>query len=142
MKIGIWIGIGLLVLVPVTMFLLQRWRQQVAERKGVVVYATVISLAPVKVFGKYSEMMKITMWVQEPDKDRREVTLTSRIAAGQKIEAGVKLCVVVDPRNPKRIYPASEEAMKRVVLTGPRRERRMMKSGRGMQRPGGRRGAA
>ena len=154
MKIGVWIAIALMVTVPIAMFLLQRWRQKVAESKGLVVYATVVSMEPVRVFGKPSEMMKITMWVQEPDKEPREVTLRSRVATGQTIEAGTKLCVVIDPKNPKRIYPASEDAMKRVVLTGPRRERRMMQSGRGVQQPGsggpriggqrrgGRRGAA
>ena len=146
MKIEIWIGVVVLISVPIGMFLWQRWREKKAQRDGVVVYATVVSGEPVKVFGKMSEMMKIVMWVQEPDSVAREVTLKSRIAPGQKLEAGTRLCVVIDPKDPKRIYPASEESMKRVVLTGPRRERRMMKTGRGVQRngqrPGGRRGAA
>jgi len=136
MKIGFWILGFLVVATPIGLYLWQRLRQSRAEKKGVVVYATVVSIEPVKVFGKYSEMMKITMWLQEPGKERREVTLRSRIAAGQKIEPGVMLAVVVDPSDPKRIYPAGEEASKRVVMTGPRRERRQMQSGRGVQRPG------
>jgi uncharacterized membrane protein len=136
MKIGFWI-LGILVIAtPITLYFWQRLRQSRAEKKGVVVYATVVSIEPVKVFGKYSEMMKITMWLQEPGGERREVSLRSRIAAGQEIKPGVMLAVVVDPNDPKRIYPAGEEASKRIVLTGPRRERRQMQSGRGVQRPG------
>jgi hypothetical protein len=142
MKIEIWIALFILIATPITLYLLQRWRTNRAERDGLVVYATVVSLEPVKVLGKTSEMMKISMWIQEPEKPGREVSLRSRIAAGQDISPGMKLCVVVDPKNPKRIYPASEAAQKRVVYTGSRAERRMMKSGRGVQRPGGRRGAA
>jgi hypothetical protein len=142
MKIEIWIGLLILIATPVTLYLVQRWRTNRAEREGVVLYATVTSLAPVKVFGKQSEMVKISMWIQEPEKPGREVSIRSRIAEGQQIEPGVKLCVVVDPKNPKRVYPASEAAQKRVVYTGSRAERRMMKSGRGVARPRGRKGAA
>lgn len=136
MKLGFWILGFLLVATPLTYFLLQLWRQKRAQKKGVVVYATVSTLEPVKVFGKYSEMMKITMWLQEPEKERRAVTLRSRIAPGQEIAPGMMLAVVVDPNDPKKVYPASEEAAKRIQYTGPRRERRMMQSGRGVQRPG------
>jgi hypothetical protein len=38
----------------------------------------------------------------------------------------MKLPVVLDPKNPKRVYPASAEAAKRAVMTGSRDERRMM----------------
>ena len=52
------------------------------------------------------------------------------------------LSVVVDPKNANRIYPAGPEAAKRVVMTGSRRDRRQMRSGRGVQRgPGRQRGA-
>jgi hypothetical protein len=53
--------------------------------------------------------------------------LNSRIPAGQRITAGVMLPVVIDPADPKRIYPAGPEAMKRVQLTGSREQRRQMK---------------
>ena len=131
MKISFWILLFLLVAIPVTIFLWQRWRQKRAEREGVVVYATVVSMEPVKVFGKYSDMMKINLWVQEPGSTtRREVSLQSRIPAGQKIEPGMMLPVVIDPKDPKRIYPASEESAKRLVVTGSREQRRQIKKGK------------
>jgi len=115
MKAIIWTVVGLIIVaVPVAMYFIQRWRQQKIDRTGLVLYATVVAMEPVKVFGKASDMVKITLWIQEPDKEQREVAL--------------------------RIYPATEDSMKRVVITGPRRERRMMKSGRGVERPGMRRG--
>jgi hypothetical protein len=126
------------------MYLYQRWRQSKADREGLALYATVVSVEPIKRFGKQLPMAKIVLWIQEPDKNTRNVTLRSRIEPGQKIEPGTRLVVVVDPKNPKRIYPASPVAAERVVATGSRAERRQMQSGRGMaassQMPGSRRG--
>ena len=136
MKTSFWVLIALLIAVPAGMYLFQRWRHKRAQSTGVVVYATVVSIEADKVFGKPSELMKIRLWLQEPDKDRREVILRSRMAPGQEIEPGMRVAVVVDPTNPKKVYPADEQAQKRVVLTGSRQERRQMKSGRGVQRRG------
>jgi hypothetical protein len=142
MKIAIWTIIFLAAATPAVLYFWQRWRQNRAEREGVVVYATVVSVTPIKRFGKTLPMAKIAMWLQEPEKSGREVTLSSRIEPGQKIDPGVRLVVVIDPKDPKRIYPAGPEAAKRVVATGSRSERRQIKSGRGMvQQPRGRRGA-
>jgi hypothetical protein len=128
LKIAIWTLVILAALTPVVLYFFQRWRQQKAEREGVAVYATVISVAPMKRFGRTLPIMKIVMWIQEPGSTTsREVTLSSRVEPGQKITAGVRLAVVIDPKNPERIYPAGPEAAKRVVLTGPRRERRQMR---------------
>jgi hypothetical protein len=128
LKIAIWTLVVLAALTPVVLYFFQRWRQQKAEREGVAVYATVISVAPMKRFGRTLPIMKIVMWIQEPGSTTsREVTLSSRVEPGQKITAGVRLAVVIDPKNPERIYPAGPEAAKRVVLTGPRRERRQMR---------------
>jgi hypothetical protein len=126
-------------------YLLERWRQQKVDREGVVVYATLISAEPVKWFGRPQAMSKILMRVQEPGETvAREVTITSRMEPKQKIEMGMRLPVVIDPKNPKRVYPASAEAAKRAVLTGSRQERRMMgaqirnpRRGAGMRPPGG-----
>ena len=143
MKIAIWTIIFVAAATPAILYFWQRWRQSKAEREGVVVYATVVSVTPMKRFGKTLPMVKIVMWLQEPEQSGREVKLSSRIESGQKIDPGVRLMVVVDPKDPKRIYPAGPEASKRVVATGSRSERRQMKSGRGMvqQQPRGRRGA-
>lgn len=143
MKTAIWIILFIAAATPAVMYFWQRWRQQKAEREGVAVYATVVSAEPLKRFGKKLPMLKIIVWLQEPDQDRREVTLTSRVEPGQRIEPGVRLAVVVDPKNPKRIYPAGPEAAQRMVPTGSRAERRQMQSGRGVvptsQGPGRRR---
>jgi hypothetical protein len=53
---------------------------------------------------------------------------------------GMRVPVVLDAKNPKRVYPASEEAAKRAVATGSRLERRVMqqqmrKPGRGVPTP-------
>jgi hypothetical protein len=110
-------------------YLIQRRRQTVAQQKGVVVYATVLSVEKVGGWVKQLDIKKIMLRVQEPGANTgREVTLRTRTAPGQKITAGMKLMVVIDPNKPEQVYPASPEAAKRVVLTGSRMERRQMKA--------------
>lgn len=132
MKTAIWILIFVAAATPAVLYFYQRWRQTKAEREGLALYATVVSVTPIKRFGKQLPMAKIVMWLQEPDKSSRQVTISSRIEPRQKIEPGVRLVIVVDPKNPKRIYPAGPEAARRVVATGSRSERRQMQSGRGV----------
>jgi hypothetical protein len=139
MKIAIWIAVIVVALgTPVALYFIQRARQQKIDKTGTVLYASVLAMEPMKVFGKITpDMVKITLWLQEPDQEPREVQLKTRIPANQKIEAGMRIPIVVDPKNSKRVFPASENSVKRVVLTGPRRERRVMQSKRGAggQRP-------
>ena len=132
MKTAIWTIIFIAAVTPAIWYFYQRWRQSKAEREGLALYATVVSVTPIKRFGKQLPMAKIALWIQEPDKSSRQVTLSSRIEPGQRIEPGVRLVIVIDPANPKRIYPAGPEAAKRVVATGSRSERRQMQSGRGV----------
>jgi hypothetical protein len=127
MKTVIWTLIFLGALTPVGLYFYQRWRQKRADRKGMALYATVVSIEPVKRFGKELPVKKITMWLQEPGAERRTVTLSTQIPASQSVTPGMLIPVVIDPRNPERVYPAGEESVKRVVLTGPRRDRRQMK---------------
>lgn len=117
-------------------YLLQKRRQETAQRDGVVVYATVISMAPVAGWLKQLDLKKIVLRLQEPnDPAPREVVLQTRLAPGQRIVVGMKFAVVVDPKSPKRVYPAGPEAAKRLILTGSREERRQMKAQAAGRRP-------
>ena len=121
-------------------YVLQKRRQDEVQRDGAVVYATVLSIEPVGGWAKQLELKKIVMRVQEPGSvQSREVTLRSRTAPGQKIVPGVKLAVVLDPKDPKRIYPANPDAAKRIQITGSREERRQMKAVAAGKRPGAQR---
>lgn len=124
------LGILLLVLAATAavMYFIQRRREQAAQRDGVVVYATLVSTEPVRWMGKKADMRKIVMRIQPPDSNAREVTIRSRIEPGQKFVAGAMLPVVIDPKNPERVYPANAESAKRIVFTGSRQERRAMQS--------------
>ena len=129
----------------ITAFLLERQRQKKVDKEGVVVYATFVSSEPIKFFGRpQTDVEKITLRVQEPGStETREVVIRTRTQPGQRMSAGMRVPVVIDPKNPKRVYPASEEAAKRAVATGSRLERRVMqqqmrKPGRGVpQQPSG-----
>lgn len=134
------IVVAVLAIVAAINYFRQKRRQAATEREGVVVYATVISAEPVGGWAKQLDMKKITLRVQEPEGEPREVTFRTRTAPGQNIAPGVRLIVAIDPGDPKRVYPASPEAAKRVVVTGSRQERRFMRSqlrspGRNPQRP-------
>jgi hypothetical protein len=50
---------------------------------------------------------------------------------------GMLIPVVIDPKDSRRVYPASEEAAKRAVVTGSRLERRVIQQ---QMRTPGRRG--
>lgn len=118
-------------------YLLQRRRQETAQRDGVVVYATVLSIEAVGGWMKQLDLKKIVLRLQEPGlTSPREVTLRTRTQAGPRITPGIKLAVAVDPKDPKRIYPAGPDAAKRIVMTGSREERRQMKAVAAGKRPG------
>lgn len=126
-------------------YLLERRRQKRADREGVVVYAVFVSSEPVKFFGRpQRDMEKVVLRVQEPGHtEAREVTLKTRVQPGQRMSPGMRIPVVIDPTDSKRIYPASEESAKRAVVTGSRLERRVMQQQmrspgrRGPQQPSG-----
>ena len=135
-----WIVLAVLAVMVATWalvnYLLQRRRGEIAQRDGVVVYATVLSIEPVGGWMKQLELKKIVLRLQEPGEALpREVTLRSRTQPGQKITPGIRLAVVVDPKDPKRIYPAGPDAAKRIVITGSREERRQMKAVAAGKRP-------
>ena len=112
------------------MYLLQKRRLARAEREGIVLYATLVSATPLGGLLKYADMKKVTLRIQDPgSKTPREVSLRTRMPAGQKVAAGMKIAVVVDRNKPERVYPASPEAAKRAVMTGSRLERRHMRVG-------------
>lgn len=126
-KTIVWIVVALAAASPLLYFLWQRWRASRAEKSGTVMYATVRSYEAMKAFGKVSDVLRFKLWLQETGTTGREVKLESRVPAGQKIEVGMMLPVVIDPKDPNKVYPASAEAMKRVQHTGSRAMRRQMK---------------
>ena len=133
-----WIGLAVVVLglaiTSLTRYLLQKRRQQRADREGVVLYATVVSVTRLGGLLKYAEMHNLILRLQDPDaKTPREVTLRTRLPAGQDITPGMKLPVVVDMKDPRRVYPASAESAKRAVITGSRLERRHLRVGSAAQ---------
>lgn len=127
-----WIVLGVIALGlainALVNYLLQRTRQQRAEREGLVVYASVVSMDAMGGLAKYAQMKKVVLRIQEPGVHvPREVTLRTRLPPGQKFTAGMKVAVAVDPKNAKRVYPAGPEAQKRIQITGSRLERRHLK---------------
>ena len=130
LKIVFWSLAGIAAVSPLLWFLFQKLRANRAEKHGVAMYATVTGFEPVKAFGRPSEIMKIKLWLQESGHSGRELTLKSRVPPGQKIQAGMMLPIVFDPKTPNRVYPAGAEAMKRMKLTGSREQRRQMKKQR------------
>lgn len=124
------LGIVILILAATSlvMYYLQRKREQQAQVDGLVVYATLVSAEPLGGFFGKANMRKIVLRIQEPESPAREVTLRSRVEAGQKFQTGAVLPVVIDKKDASRVYPATPESAKRAVVTGSRQERRAMQS--------------
>jgi hypothetical protein len=124
------IALILVLIVAAVRYFLERARQKKIDAAGTVVYATFLSSTPVKFLGKpHGDFAKIRLRLQEPGvPEPREVTISTRVPPGQAMQVGMKVPVVIDPKNPKRVYPASPEAAKRAVMTGSRDERRMMQT--------------
>src|SRR5579875_2645799 len=108
-KTIIWVLIAIAALSPALMFLYQRWRASRADKKGVAMYGMVRDFEPTKFFGRPSDVLKIKLWLQETGVSGREVTLQSRVPANQKLQVGMMLPIVIDPKNPQRVYPASAD---------------------------------
>ena len=130
LKIVLWSLAGLAAVSPLLWFLFQKLLASRAEKNGVAMYATVTGFEPVKAFGRESEIVKIKLWLQESGQTGRELTLKTRVPPGQKIQSGMMLPIVFDPKTPDRVYPAGPEAMKRMKLTGSREQRRQMRKQR------------
>lgn len=127
------LGLLLLVLAAVAgvRFFLERRREQKAQREGIAVYASVVTIEGVGgLLGKLQQPIKqITLRLQEPESTTsRDVVIRTRVDPKQKLTPEMRLPVVIDPSDPKRVYPANPEAAKRVVITGSRLERRQMQS--------------
>ena len=141
------LGLVLLLLVAIAAvrYFLERRREQKAQREGVVVYAAVASVEPVGgLLGKLQQpIKKITLRVQEPGQNTaRDVVLRTRVDPKQKLSPEMRLPVVIDPQDSKRVYPATPESAERAVVTGSRTERRQMQSqlrspGKAQRRPPG-----
>jgi len=127
LKIVLWSLAGIAAVSPLLWFLFQRLLASRAEKNGVAMYATVTGFEPVKAFGRESEIVKIKLWLQESGQTGRELSLKTRVPPGQKIQTGMMLPIVFDPKTPDRVYPAGAEAMKRMKLTGSREQRRQMR---------------
>jgi hypothetical protein len=132
MKMTGWIFLGLIltaVIVAAVRFFLERKRQQQVDREGVVVLATFVSSEPVKFLGKpQGDLAKITLRLQDPGTtEPREVSLRTRTGP-QPMQPGMRVPVVIDPKNANRVFPASAEAQARLTVTGSRLERRAIQS--------------
>ena len=124
------IAVLIAVLFVAVRYLMARRIEKKIESTGTVVYATLLASEPAKVFGKLqADFVKMTLRVQDPGStETREVAMSTRVPANQKLEMGMRFPVMFDPAKPNRVYPASVEAAKRAVVTGSRDERRMMQS--------------
>ncbi len=124
--IGLIIAL-LVALTPVAYYFFQRQRQKLADKNGKSLLATVVSAEWVGTKRFSTPMMKIKVWFQEPGSPAREATMTTRVPEGQDPRPGMRIPVVIDPKDPKKVYPASEEAAKRAMTSGARWERRQLK---------------
>ena len=127
-----WIAVGIilatLALASGINYLRQRRAQAKIQAEGLVLYGIVLSAAKITGWLKHLGLFDIALRIQEPAQAPREVKLRTRLPPGQRITPNMSLIVVVDPKKPETVYPATPEAAKRVTLTGSRTEQKLMKA--------------
>ncbi len=131
MKLTLIITLSIVVILALASginYLRQRRAQQKIQTEGLVLYGIVVSAAKVGGWLKYLGLHDIVLRIQEPAKALREARLRTRLPPGQRIVPNLSLIVVVDPKKPELVYPATPEAAKRVTLTGSRTEQKLMQA--------------
>ena len=131
MKLSLIITLSILAILALASginYLRQRRAQAKIQAEGLVLYGTVLSSAQVVGWLKHLGLYDIRLRIQEPAKAPREVKLRTRLPPNQVIRPNMSLIVVVDPRKPEHIYPATPEAAKRVTLTGTKQEQKLMQA--------------
>lgn len=109
-------------------YLRQRRAQQKIQAEGLVLYGIVLSATKVGGWLKHLGLHDLLLRIQEPAKSPREVKLRTRLPSGQHIGPNMSLVIVVDPKKPELVYPASPEAAKRVSITGTKKEQKLMQA--------------
>ncbi len=120
--------VALLALASGLNYLRQRRAQRKIQAEGLVLYGTVVSSAQVGGWLKYLALHDLVLRIQEPARSPREVKLRTRLQPGQRISRDMSLVVVVDPKKPELVYPATPEAAKRVTFTGTKQEQKLMQA--------------
>lgn len=120
--------LALLALVSGINYLRQRRSQGKIQAEGLVLYGVVVSAAKIGGWLKVLGLHDIVLRIQEPAKSPREVKLRTRLPPGQRIAPNLSLIIVVDPKKPEHVYPATPESAKRVTLTGTKQEQKLMQA--------------
>ena len=131
MKLTLIILLSIVVLLAIISginYLRQRRAQAKIQNEGLVLYGIVLSATKIGGWLKALGLHDIRLRIQEPGKAPREVTFRTRLPPNQRITPNLSLIVVVDPKKPERVYPASAEAAKRVTLTGTKQEQKLMQA--------------
>ncbi len=131
MKITLLVVLGIVLLAAIASainYLRQRRAQRKIQAEALVLYGIVLSSAQVSGWLKYLGLFDIMLRIQEPAKSPREVKLRTRLPPGQVVRPNMSLIVVIDPKRPEQVYPATPEAAKRVTLTGTRQEQKLQQA--------------
>ena len=120
--------VALLALAAGLNYLRQRRSQEKIQAQGLVLYGIVLSSTPVGGWLKYLGLFDLMLRIQEPARQPREVKLRTRIPPGQRVGPNSSLVIVVDPKKPELVYPATPEAAKRVTFTGTKQEQKLMQA--------------
>ena len=131
MKLSLIITLSILAVLALASginYLRQRRSQAKIQAEGLVLYGIVLSSAQVGGLLKYLGLFDIMLRIQEPARPPREAKLRTRLPPNQVIRPNMSLIIVVDPKKPELVYPATPEAAKRVTLTGTKQEQKLMQA--------------
>jgi hypothetical protein len=93
--------------------IIRAWRKHRAETKGRIALATVVSVSGTGFYEGKQPVMNINLDVEQPDGTRQRGTARTTIAPGVAMNPGSRVAVVVDPKDPARVFLADSSALNR-----------------------------
>ena len=113
MPLEITLAVVLVIVLVIVIPLVRARRKRSAELNGRLTMATVVSISATHTMVNYQPVMKIELEVDQLDGPPKRCSLRKVIPPGMTLAPGEKVAVVVDPKDPNRVYFANATALQR-----------------------------
>ncbi len=113
MSLGTTLALILIVALVIVIPAMRAWRRRGAELKGRLTMATIVDISATHTSINYQPVMKIDVEVEQLDGPPKRCSIRKVIPPGMSLALGQMVAVVVDPKDPNRVYFADATALQR-----------------------------
>ena len=113
MPVEITVAIVLVIVLVIAIPVMMARRKRSAELNGRLAMATVVNISATHTMVNYQPVMKIELDVPQLEGPPKRCSLRKVIPPGMSLSPGEQVAVVVDPKNPDRVYFANATAIQR-----------------------------